>query len=125
MSHSTMMVRRPLVAAAMARLLATVVLPSLGWVEVIVTVRMGRSMAEKRMLASSVLAAFCIARVASLFFLPGMAYLPAFIVGMRPTTGMPRVSSASSASRILVFSMSMRTMPAMATNRPARKATAV
>ena len=29
-SHSTMMVRRPLVAAAMARLYATVVLPSLG-----------------------------------------------------------------------------------------------
>ena len=37
------------------------------------------------------------------------AYLPPFIAGIRPTTGMPRSSSASSAPRMRVLSMSAKT----------------
>ena len=37
------------------------------------------------------------------------AYLPPFIAGIRPTTGIPRSSSASSAPRMRVLSMSAKT----------------
>ena len=124
MSHSTSATCLPPVAAALARAAATVVLPSLGRELVTVTVLMGESMDAKRMLASSVLAAFCIADLSEPF-LRGMAYLPVLVRGIRPMTGTPSVSSASSTPRIFVFTMSTSTMPATATNRPPRKATAV
>ena len=127
MSHSTSTTLLPLVAMACARLSATVDLPSLGTEEVSVMTRIGLSTLAKRMLASRVLAAFWTTSLSALAFFLGMGYLPPFffIAGMRPTTGTPSSSSASSALRMRVLSISMSTTMAIARNRPARNATAM
>ena len=70
MSHSISSTFLPLEAMASARRVTTVDLPSLGTDEVMTTLLMGSSTLAKRMLAYSVLAAFCMTdRSTAVFFL--------------------------------------------------------